>query len=108
MKRKIGTFLFAFSLVAATAWAHPEDAASKLGRGLSNTAFGWFDILNEMGNALDREGPGIGIPSGFLRGTFFAAARTLAGIYEVITFPLPNGKKGYQPLILPESVFSHR
>ena len=96
-----GILLFNMNL----AWA---DAGTKFGRGLSNTAFGWFEIVNEIGNESDRHGPIIGFPSGFIRGATFGVGRTLAGIAEIVTFPWPNGKRGYEPLVLPESVFSHR
>lgn len=94
--------------LTAAGTARAGDSATKFSRGLLNTAFGWFEIMNEIGNEADREGPAIGIPAGFLRGTFFAAGRTLAGVYEMITFPFPNGKKGYEPILLPESVFQRR
>lgn len=89
----------------SSAWA---DAGTKFGRGLSNTAFGWFEIVNEIGNESDRHGPFIGFPSGLIRGTTFGLGRTLAGIAEILTFPWPNGNRGYEPLVLPESVFSRR
>ena len=84
------------------------DAGTKFGRGLSNTAFGWFEIINEIGNESDRHGPFIGVTSGLIRGSVFGIGRTLAGIAEIITFPWPNGKRGYAPIVLPESVFSRR
>lgn len=87
------------------AWA---DGGTKLGRGVSNLLFGWFEIVNEIGNESDRHGIWIGLPSGLVRGAAFTAARILAGAYEVVTFPFPNGSKGYEPVLLPESVFKRR
>ena len=86
-------------------WA---DAATKLARGASNAGLGWFEIINEMGNESDRHGPMIGVPSGAIRGAVFGIARMGAGVYEIITFPFPNGKRGYAPVVQPESVFAHR
>lgn len=103
--------LFAFVLflgiLARPAWAG-DDAGTKLGRGISNLAFGWFEIVNEMGQQADKHGIWAGVPAGLLRGTVFAAGRMLAGVYEVITFLLPNGERGYEPVVLPESVFARR
>lgn len=85
------------------------DAGTKFGRGLANAGLGWFEIINEIGNESDRHGPFIGFPSGLIRGSAFALVRTLAGVYEIVTFPLPNGsKKGYGPLVLPENPFDRR
>ncbi len=85
------------------------DAGTKFGRGLTNTAFGWFEIINEIGNESDRHGPFIGFPSGIIRGAAFGIARTAAGVFELVTFPLPNHPQDdYGPIILPESVFGRR
>lgn len=85
------------------------DAGTKFGRGLSNTAFGWFEIINEIGNESDRHGPIIGFPSGIIRGIVFGIGRTAAGIFELVTFPLPNRPhEDYGPIVLPESVFNRR
>lgn len=106
MKAKIVvSAFFLLFLSAQAAWA---DAGTKFARGLSNTAFGWFEIVNEIGNESDRHGPIIGFPSGMIRGAVFGIGRTLVGVYEIITFPFPNGKKEYAPLVLPESVFDRR
>lgn len=84
------------------------DAATKFARGVSNTAFGMFEIPNEMAHEADRHGLFIGSLSGLLRGVLFGTVRTLAGIYEIVSFPFPNWKRGYKPVVLPESVFQRR
>ena len=104
MKRWVVILMVMF-VWSATAWA---DAATKLSRGVNNSLLGWFEVVNEVGNESDRHGPWIGFPSGLIRGTAFAVVRTAAGIYEVITFPLPNGKRGYKPIVLPESPWTRR
>lgn len=105
--RQGGRGLILFLLLAGNVgpvWA-AGDASTKLARGVSNLAFGWFEIFKQTGNESDRHGLWIGVPSGLVRGTVATAARMTAGAYEVITFPFPTGSKGYEPLILPESVF---
>lgn len=89
---------------AGPLWA-AGDASTKLARGFSNVAFGWFEILKQIGNESDRHGVWVGLPSGIVRGAVAATARMVAGAYETVTFPFPNGARGYEPLILPESVF---
>ena len=101
----LGLLSFLWSVSPQMAWA---DGGTKLGRGMSNLLFGWFEIVNEIGNESDRHGIWIGFPSGLIRGTTFTIARVLAGAYEMVTFPLPNGSKGYEPILLPESVFKRR
>lgn len=85
-----------------------DDAGTKLGRGASNLAFGWFEVVNEMGQQSDKHGPLIGVPGGILRGAVFGIGRTLAGALEVVTFLLPNGERGYAPIVMPESVFTRK
>ena len=92
-------------LQSGPAWA---DAATKLARGASNAGLGWFEIINEMGNESDRRGPIIGMGSGAIRGAVFGIVRMAAGAYEIVTFPFPNGKRGYAPVVQPESVFARR
>ena len=106
-KNLVGMILVGAILLAGpNAWS--ADAASKFGRGIINIGFGWFEIFNEIGKESDQRGPLIGFPSGLVRGTAFALVRTLAGVYETVTFPFPNGKRGYESVILPESVFKRR
>ena len=106
MRKRFAFFLLVILTASEKVWA--ADAATKLSRGLINTAFGWFEIFNEAGNEADRKGPMVGIPAGLVRGSFLGVGRTLTGVYEVVTFPFPNGKKGYEPVVLPESVFVRR
>ncbi len=105
MRRVLG-FLVTMLLLSGTVWGSGPD--TKLARGLINAAFGWFEIVQAMTLESDRHGFFIGIPAGIFRGAIYGLGRTLNGIYETATFPLPNGKKGYDPLLLPESVFKPR
>lgn len=108
MKLKQGLVVMLLTAaLSTTAWASPH-AGTKFGRGLSNTAFGWFEIINEIGHESDSHGPWIGLPAGVLGGTILALGRTFSGIFEILTFPWPNGKKGYEAVLLPESVFQRR
>ena len=102
--KRINLFLIIFLLGIGPLWAD-SDAGTKLARGVHNAAFGWFEIVNEMTSQADQHGVWIGFPAGILRGAAFGLLRTMAGAYEIVTFLLPNGEKGYDPVILPESVF---
>lgn len=108
MRKKISALLLTGVILLGGPNAWCQDAASKLGRGISNVGFGWFEIFNEIGKASDQHGPIIGFPTGLVRGTAFTLIRTLAGVYETVTFPIPNGQRRYDPILLPESVFKRR
>jgi len=76
-------------------------AAQKAVRGLANTGLGvvvelpktvYYDTLED--------GPLYGLTVGVLEGLSWGIARTLVGIYEVVTFPFP-APEGYRPILTP-------
>ena len=79
----------------------PPAAAEKAVRGLANTGLGvvvelpktvYYDTLED--------GPLYGLTVGVLEGLSWGIARTLVGIYEVLTFPFPI-PEGYRPIYTP-------
>jgi len=90
----LGTAAFAEELV-------PPAAAEKAVRGLANAGLGlgvelpktiYYDTLED--------GPLYGLTVGVLEGLSWGIARTLVGIYEVVTFPFP-APEGYRPIFTP-------
>ncbi len=76
-------------------------AAQKAVRGLANTGLGlvvelpktiYYDTLED--------GPLYGLTVGVLEGLSWGIARTLVGVYEVVTFPFPI-PEGYRPIYRP-------
>jgi len=76
-------------------------AAHKAVRGLANTGLGvvvelpktvYYDTLED--------GPLYGLTVGVLEGLSWGIARTLVGVYEVVTFPFPL-PEGYRPIYTP-------
>ena len=74
-------------------------AAEKGVRGLANAGLGvvvelpktvYYDTLED--------GPLYGLTVGVLEGLSWGIARTLVGIYEVVTFPFP-APEGYRPIL---------
>ncbi len=64
---------------------YAESAFGKLGRGLTNTAFGWFELFRQPAiNENAWEGVG--------RGVVHAFGRTGSGILEVATFLIPQAE----------------
>ncbi len=76
-------------------------AAQKAVRGLANTGLGvvvelpktvYYDTLED--------GPLYGLTVGVLEGLSWGIARTLVGVYEIVTFPFPI-PEGYRPIYKP-------
>ena len=80
-----------------TGCAGPE---RKFGRGFSNTLEPIR--LGEVRRSIEQtalfDGPDAGYATGWVKGINRTFARTGLGIYEMVTFPIPNGKKGYDPI----------
>jgi len=73
----------------------------KLGTGIANLTTGWIEIpknaLNTT-NDMDTKYVLFGIVGGTIKGTLHAVGRTLTGVLDLVTFPLPTKpmiKQGY-------------
>lgn len=104
--RRISSLL-SFSAVAvlavmATGCAGPE---KKLGRGLANITepIRLGEMRRSMEQTAISEGPDVAYTKGFVKGFNRTIARTAVGVYEVVTFPIPDhGFKDYEPLYKPK------
>ena len=111
MKRHIGmAMVMAMVFLAATPPARAEQdtgrlATSKLFRGIVNLTTGWLEIPKQTVNTSQDKGLGQGLTWGFAKGIGWAVGRTLAGAYEIVTFPFPI-PENYQPVMQPEYVLS--
>ncbi len=111
MRRHLGWGVLGVVLTLLVVGAVPAHAAEpesgvirKLGRGLGNTAFGWLEIFNQPLRAMEESGSFAGMTTGVAKGAFYFVGRTVVGVLEIITFPLPNPTVGYEPIIEPEFV----
>lgn len=77
-----------------------ELAFDKLGRGVLNTAFGVVEIPKQIAKRALETGCASGYISGLFVGTGYFVLREMAGIYEIVTFPIPIPKH-YAPVIDP-------
>jgi putative exosortase-associated protein (TIGR04073 family) len=77
--------------------AADQGPTRKLGRGLSNIAFGSTEIINSMTEVNYAEGNSAAWSYGLVRGVGRTLARLGYGIYEVLLFPFPTQKGGYYP-----------
>ncbi len=118
-KKSLFFIMFAAALVVfSDAYAFAEEAMTipgervdygtgvgkKLGRGLSNAAFGWMDVLKGIEDVGDNQNFIAGITWGPIYGAGRAIQRTAAGVVEVATFPIPAPNNNFEPLVKPEFV----
>ena len=84
--------------------AVPARIGTKLMRGLANLVTGVGEIPKQIYLIGQKEGWVQGTFRGPFEGLGMFVARTVAGAYEVLTFPIPV-PPGYQPMLLPEYVW---
>ena len=86
----------------STAILYRNGPVQKLGRGAANIFTGAAELPLQMERTARTEGQVAGATVGLLRGAVCAIGRTLAGGFEVLTFPFPNPTGGYTPIVQPE------
>jgi len=70
----------------------------KLTRGFLNLLFGGLEIGETVCEVGREEGVTAGATYGLLKGFCFAIARTVIGVYELVTFPIPI-PADYEPIL---------
>ena len=72
----------------------------KLGRGLSNVAFGISEFPVQIARVNEREGNSAALGYGLVRGIGRSAMRIGAGLWEMFSFPFPVNRNGnYHPVL---------
>src|SRR5687768_11471696 len=89
---------------AADDWPVLEQMGKKLSRGLANMTGGWMEIPKQIYRVGQEEGWVVGALRGPFDGVGMSIARTLAGAYEVLTFPVPVPPH-YQAMLQPDYVW---
>lgn len=84
----------------------PEQIGVKLARGVTNFCFGWTEVPKQIYLVGRNEGWLTGSLRGPVDGLGWFVARTIAGMYEIFTFPIPLPPR-YQPLMTPEFVWQN-
>ena len=74
---------------------YAEQAAGSLARGVTNTFFGWTEMLTRPTAEVERHG---NLLSGIGQGVSHSVSRTAAGIGEALTFWMPKSIGGPPPL----------
>jgi putative exosortase-associated protein (TIGR04073 family) len=91
-------------VAAAEEQSIPSQIGAKLARGSANVVTGWAEIPKQIYLVGKKEGWVQGTFRGPLEGLGMFIARTVAGAYEVLTFPIPLPPR-YQPMLLPDYVW---
>jgi putative exosortase-associated protein (TIGR04073 family) len=97
--------------LAATSFADIQDPPGndygptrKLGRGLSNVAFGIAELPHQIARVNDREGNSAALGYGLVRGLGRSGMRIGAGLWEMFSFPFPVNRQGNYYPVLPSHI----
>ncbi len=77
----------------------------KLGRGVMNVLTGWVEVPKNIAIYWKETDPFSGTVVGTITGVGWAIARTIGGVYEIVSFPFPY-PDNYLPLIEPEFILT--
>jgi len=101
----LGLLMLAAPATAPAATSPAAGATTKLVRGGVNLATGWVELPKRITETTNANGAFAGWTGGLLRGLGYGFVRTVAGAYELVTFPFPAPPR-YAPVIQPEFVFN--
>lgn len=88
----------------AEEWSAPVAASQKAVRGVANAGLGMVEVPKTVYYDTLEDGPVYGLTVGVLEGLSWGIARTLTGVYEIVTFPLPF-PDAYRPIYEPPYPF---
>ncbi|MGI8435684.1 MAG: exosortase system-associated protein, TIGR04073 family [Chthoniobacterales bacterium] len=71
----------------------------KLGRGISNLLFGWSELPTTIAKVNSLEGNSAAAGYGVVRGVGRSAMRMQAGLFEILTWPIPVVRGTYFPVL---------
>lgn len=71
----------------------------KLGRGISNVLFGWAELPTTIAKINQDEGNSAAAGYGVVRGAGRSFMRLQAGIFEILTWPVPVVRGTYFPVL---------
>ena len=81
-----------------------KGATTKLGRGFANLMTGWLEIPKQIHHVARHDGALAAVWRGTFEGVGMFVVRTVAGMYEMVTFPFPLPPR-YQPMFEPPYVW---
>jgi putative exosortase-associated protein (TIGR04073 family) len=103
-----------FTGIAGAAFADIQDPPGndygptrKLGRGISNFVIAPTEFFTTVNQINQTEGNSAGAGYGVWKGAGRVAARHVAGLIEILTFPFPIWQGSYRPILPPEVPYIH-
>ncbi len=82
-----------------------DNPVKKLGRGIANVITAPYEIVHQSSKINGTDGPIAAATYGVLKGVGMTCIRALAGVYEVVTFPVPVPKDYKAIMTEPEFFF---
>jgi putative exosortase-associated protein (TIGR04073 family) len=79
----------------------------KLGRAVSNILYGWAEVPQTIYETNRKEGNSAAAGYGVVRGVGRSAMRTAAGIFELLTWPVPVVRGTYYPVLESDTHWIH-
>jgi putative exosortase-associated protein (TIGR04073 family) len=79
----------------------------KLGRGLSNLFIAPAEVFVTVTTINTYDGNSAAAGYGVVRGVGRSAARHVAGLLEILTFPFPAWRESYYPMLPPDIPYIH-
>ncbi|HEY5752944.1 MAG TPA: exosortase system-associated protein, TIGR04073 family [Chthoniobacterales bacterium] len=111
---RILSSLLLLAVVASTAFADIQDppakkynATRKLGRGISNVAFGYTEIPSQMVHYNNLDGNAAAFSVGVVYGLRRFGERFGMGLYEIFTFPFAINNGSYKPYYRSPTRYHH-
>ena len=105
MKKAISLMLIFAFIAVISADAYAQNAPAKLGRGIMNTLTGFLEVPLKIIRISKSDGFPMGVSVGLIKGIGWGLYRTLVGVYEVLTFPIPAPAE-YQAITDPPTLFT--
>lgn len=105
--KRIASVLLVITLSISFATAgYAQNPPAKLGRGLINTLTGMWELPVNILKTCKSEGAATGLTVGLVRGLVLGVYRTLVGVYEVVTFPIP-APADYKAITVPPTLITY-
>ena len=79
-----------------------QTVGRKLGSGFSNIALGWVEVPKNVISTSNDLNPIAGFTLGIIKGAMHAGARTVTGITDLLTAPVPT-----KPIVEPDYVWQN-
>ncbi|MBA2271685.1 MAG: exosortase system-associated protein, TIGR04073 family [Chthoniobacterales bacterium] len=79
----------------------------KLGRAVSNILYGWSELPTTIAKVNETEGNSAAAGYGVVRGVGRSVMRMQAGIFELLTWPIPAVRGSYYPVLASDTHWIH-